>query len=149
MGGKRERGRTVFIRCTMWTWLSISGRNFLPNVRSFAHSLVQYLLPWRRKMRASHLHVKSDKTSARFTAEVTRHFSHFATHPRYTIFWQKKNKKRGNTTPRADRLYSRRDIFKWVICKCAPFCSARARHQNVSQIRVFVSRFVAIHYETR
>lgn len=55
-------------------------------VHSFARSLVPYLLPRRRKMRASHLHVKSDKTSARFTTQVMRHFSHFATHPRYTIF---------------------------------------------------------------
>lgn len=84
----------VFIRCTMWTWLSISERNFLPSIRSFvrsfihslACSLVPYLLPRQRKMRASHLHVKSDKTSARFTTQVMRHFSHFATHPRYTIF---------------------------------------------------------------
>lgn len=64
-------------------------RSFVGSLGSSAHSLVHYLLLRRRKMRASHLHVKSNKTSARFTAKVTRHFSHFATHPRYTIFWQK------------------------------------------------------------
>jgi len=45
--------------------------------RSLARSFVRYLLPRRRKMRASHLHVKSDKTSTRFTMKVMRHFSHF------------------------------------------------------------------------